>query len=145
MDPQTKAFAFVDFDPANDAGGILTYSTTAVPKVNRNNDTFPNGAAVQDDAWQNTWYEGSNASLGWSKTIKSGNGPASWGQAMADTTMFPECMAERVYEVVCLTDTKAKKAKADIKTLGAQFVKDSFNMKSLFKNTAVTCGENLNL
>ena len=142
MDPQTKAFAFVDFDVDN---GVLTYSQQPVPKVNRNNDTFPNGASVRDDAWQNIWYEGSNKDLGWSKTYKSGTGPASWGQAMSDTTMFPECMAERVYETVCLTNTNTRKAQSDIKTLSSQFVKDNFNMKSLFLNTAVTCGENLNL
>ncbi|SMF28886.1 hypothetical protein [Pseudobacteriovorax antillogorgiicola] len=142
MDPMTKAFAFVDFDP--DAAQI-TYGATPVAKVNRNNDTFPNGAVVEDDAWQNIWLEGTNAGLGWSKEITSGNGPKSWGQAMSETEMFPECMAERVYEVVCLRDSSTNKAKADISSLAGQFVQDGYNMKALFMNAAVTCGEDLNL
>ncbi len=146
MDPQTKAFAFMDFAPGNDEGtGAVTYSQTPVPKVNRNNDTFPNGAPVEDDAWLNTWYEGTNSDVGWSQTIKSGNGPKSWGQAMSDTTMFPECMAQRVYEVVCLRDDSSNLAKADIKTLSQTFIQDNYNMKKLFQNAAVTCGENLSL
>ncbi|NRA63780.1 MAG: hypothetical protein HRU19_04815 [Pseudobacteriovorax sp.] len=140
MDPQTSAFAFVDFDPE---AGRITYSQTPVPKVNRNNDTFPNGAAVTGDAWLNIWYEGTNANLGWSKEIKSGNGPKSWGQAMADTEMFPQCMAKRVYEVVCLQDGTTNLAKANISAMATQFVAEGHNMKKLFENTAALCGEQL--
>lgn len=145
MDPQTKAFAFMDFTPGDDGTGIVSYAQTPVPKVNRNNDVFPNGAPVEDDSWLNIWYEGSNANVGWSETIKSGTGPKSWGEAMADTTMFPECMSQRVYEVVCLRDNSTNLAKADIKTLSQTFIEDNYNMKKLFQNAAVTCGESLNL
>ena len=145
MDPQTKAFAYMNFEITDEENNIsqITYSNTPVAKVNQNNDTFPNGATVEDDAWLNIWYEGANAEAGWSKTIKSGNGPKSWGQAMADTEMFPKCMAKRVYKVVCLGDASTNSAKATISTLSNQFKEDGYNMKKLFHNTAATCGEAL--
>ena len=141
MDAQTSAFAFVDFDP--DANRI-TYSDLPVAKVNRNNDTFPSGSAVADDSWINIWYEGSNANLPWSQSVRQGNGPKSWGQAMAETGMFPSCMAERVYKVVCLKSPDTQSAREEISSLANQFTEDNYNMKSLFINTAVTCGEGLN-
>lgn len=141
MDPMTKAFAYLDYAPNADdpAIGNITYGTNPVPKVNRNFDTFPAGASVDDDAWVNLWYEGSNENFGWSKNIKSGNGPKSWGQSMSETEAFPKCMAKRAYKVICLKDPTTAEAKSVIDSLGAEFVKNGYKMKSLFIDTAVEC------
>ena len=103
MDPLTKAFAYLDFIEGEDNPGQIVYTAGApVEKVNRNNDTFPDGAVVEDDKWTNIWFEGANAELGWDPEKKTGTGPKSWGEMVAATTMFPDCMAQRVYKKVCL-------------------------------------------
>jgi hypothetical protein len=145
MDPQTKAFAYLNWEENGNNDMTITYAQQPVPKVNRNNDTFPNGAVVQDDAWLNIWYEGANADLGWNPEMKSGTGPASWGESIATTDMFPSCMAERVYKTVCFKSNMNTRDKANLRSLSKQFVDDGYNMKNLFKNAAVECVDSLRL
>lgn len=141
MDPYSKAFAFIDFiKPANNpTGGSLTYSTTVAPKMNRNNDTFPTGAVVSDDNWLNLWTEGTNSTLGFDATKKSGQGLKSWGESIAASKMFPECMAKRVYKTVCLKEGRSASDKESIAGLAEHFANSGYNMKELFKETAIEC------
>lgn len=146
MDPYSKSFAYIDFvkGQAADTGRIVL-GTAPVLKVNRNNDTFPAGAVVADDAWLNLWYEGTNAALGWDPSRKSGNGLKSWGESVANTKMFPECMAKRVYKTVCLKSGTSATDKASIHALAEQFTTDGYNMQELFKDTAAHCATKIDL
>ncbi|MFW7380012.1 MAG: hypothetical protein ACOH5I_14455 [Oligoflexus sp.] len=143
MDPMTKAFSYIDFDIDN--ATVIYSEGQAVPKVNRNPDTFPNGYAVRDDAWSNIWTEGSNANLGWNKEMLSGNGPKSWGESIATTTMFPECMAQRVYKTVCFKKSFNTRDRQNLRSLSKEFVDNGYNMKDLFKKAAVQCVDNLRI
>jgi len=148
MDPQANAFAYFDWAPgaANAPGtGRIRIATAPVPKMNQNADVFTGGAAVSDDSWVNLWYQGTNASLGWDPNKKSGKGPKSWGEALASTKMFPECMAKRVYKTVCLKEGRTAADKASIAELSEHFANASFNMKDLFKQTAVECAEKIGM
>ena len=141
MDPHSKAFSYLDY---NAEDGVVTYTPgEPVVKVNRNNDTFPNGYVVEDDTWLNIWYEGSNSNLGWNPEMKSGNGPKSWGESIATTSMFPECMAQRVYETVCLKEELDSRDRANLRKLAQSFEADSYNMKNLFINASAACAVNL--
>jgi len=59
--------------------------------------------------------------------------------------MFPECMAKRVYKTVCLKDGRTASDKASITELSEHFVNASFNMKDLFKQTAVECAAKIGM
>lgn len=143
MDAMTGAFAYIDW---NDNAAMVTYnSDRPVPKVNRNSDVFPNGHEVRSDEWSNPWLQGSNANLGWNKDMSSGNGIASWGQSMATTSMFPECMAERVYKTVCFKSAMTNRDRGNVSTLARQFREGGFNMKELFVNATVQCVDGLSL
>jgi hypothetical protein len=146
MDPLANAFAYFNFVPPAQANGVapITIAAAPVAKVNQNNDVFPGGAVVTNDAWLNLWLEGTNAALGWDASKKSGNGVKSFGEMLASTKMFPECMAKRVYKTVCLKEGTSTADKAAISKLAGEFSK-TFNMKDLFKDTAVECGSKIGM
>ncbi len=146
MDPMSNAFAYFDYVPPAAAANpsAITIGTAPVAKVNRNNDVFPGGAVVTSDAWSNLWLDGTNAGLGWDPAKKSGNGVKSLGEMLASTKMFPECMAKRVYKTVCLKDGTTTADKSAITKLAGEFSKN-FNMKELFKDSAVECGSKIGM
>ncbi len=146
MDPLSNAFAYMNFVPAAQANQAapITIATAPVAKVNQNNDVFPGGAVVTNDAWVNLWLEGTNSGLGWDPAQKSGNGVKSFGQMLASTKMFPECMAKRVYKTVCLKEGTSTTDKLAISKLAAEFSK-TYNMKDLFKDAAVDCGSKIGM
>lgn len=142
LDPMSKAFAFIDWDPENN---IVTYGSEPVPKVNRNNDKFPTGAVVSDSKWMNVWTQGKNANFGWDSKTTSGEGINSWAKSIANNKKFPECMTKRVYQTVCFKKELNSRDKSSIKALSKTFVDSKFNMKTLFENTAVECTHNLEI
>ncbi|HYX35233.1 MAG TPA: hypothetical protein VE954_19225 [Oligoflexus sp.] len=141
MDPLANSFSFFNFVPpaqAN-AAAAITIAAAPVAKTNQNNDVFPGGAVVTNDAWMNLWLEGTNSALGWDATKKSGTGVKSLGDMLASSKMFPECMAKRVYKTVCgLKEETSTAEKAVISRLAGEFTK-TYNMKELFKDTAAEC------
>lgn len=143
MDPLTSAFAYLDWMDGDDA--TVTYANAPVDKVNRNNDVFPNGFEVSDDSWRNLWIEGANSSLPWNTELTSGNGPKSFGEMLATSGMFPECMAQRVYQTVCFRKSLGSRDRSKILELSKSFVDANYNMKELFKNATVTCIDTLKL
>ncbi len=145
MDPYSKAFAYIDFVRPTATTARVALGTAPVAKVNKNNDTFPTGATVADDSWMNLWLEGKNADAGWDATKKSGQGLKSWGDSVTSTKMFPECMAKRVYKTVCLRDNRTAKDQASIASLAEHFATSGFNMKDLFKETAIECASNIGM
>ncbi len=151
MDPFTKAFAYLDFVPAAAANGAspILYTGAATPptiplKMNRNSDVFPDGEEVKNDSWENLWVAGVNSGKGWAAGKEKGTGIKAFGEAFAGTTMFPTCMAQRVYKTVCLKEGTLASDTDAIKSLAAEFSK-TFNMKELFKDTAVLCGSKISM
>lgn len=140
LDPMSKAFAYIDWDSENMQ---LVYGSEPVPKVNRNSDAFPNGAIVKDNKWTNLWTKGRNKSLGWNPKMTSGAGIKSWGQSIATHSRFPTCMAERVYKTVCFKESLSSREEALVASLSSGFKKSGYNMKELFKNSAVECASSL--
>jgi hypothetical protein len=147
MDPLANAFAYFDFIPpaqANQAAAITISATGVVPKMNQNADVFPLGKTVENDSWKNLWREGINSDI-WESTDPAkneGNGVKSFGQLLANSKAFPNCMAQRAYKTVCLKDLSIKDA--TITRLGAEFAK-TYNMKELFKEVAVDCGSKIGM
>jgi hypothetical protein len=146
MDPLANAFAYYDFIVPAQAGAAAAITIAAAPvaKMNQNSDVFPLGKTVENDSWKNLWREGINSDI-WESTDPAkneGNGVKSFGQLLANSKAFPNCMAQRAYKTVCLKDLSIKDP--TITRLGSEFAK-TYNMKELFKDVAVDCGSKIGM
>lgn len=127
------AYAHYDF-----VGGTLVYTPgTVVTKMNHN-VYHPDAYKTTDDSWINLWASGQNASLGWRGTTQ-GRGVKSIGQMFARSKAFSECMASKVYKLVCIKDAVNQEDKNFIKAQAQLFENDRYNMKNLILNTSVGC------
>ncbi|MBC7660499.1 MAG: hypothetical protein H7249_12445 [Chitinophagaceae bacterium] len=145
LDPMAGAFAFYDYIPplkVTDAAPLLI-ATTPNAKTNRNNAVFPGGMTVKDDSWENNWLNSDIYKDLWEPSKAKGKGVKEFGEMIAATKMFPECMAKRAFKTICLGDGVKAIDKASIEKLSSDFVKGSYNMKALFKNAAVECGSRI--
>jgi hypothetical protein len=114
-----------------------------VKKYMNNKHTYPQGYIVKNDHWKNFWTGGNNARVGWPAArgeVIEGEGPKDLGIMMTSTRQFPVCMAQQVMKHVCLAKDFENAIMRDrVKRLADGFVKDGFNMKRLFAETAATC------
>jgi hypothetical protein len=134
MDPLAQAFAYYDFDEAQQR---LVYTPGQVqPKYLINADNFKYGYVTPDDRWDNYWREGPDAILGWSPPgpTAGGNGAKSMGQELANSNAFARCQVTKVFNSVCLSDP----TQGQLTTLVGSF-QSGYNMKQLFADTAAQC------
>jgi hypothetical protein len=125
------AFAYLDWD-----GNNLEQSNNVVGKIN-NLVNFPEGHMVQDNSFVNLWATGQNASLGW-RGATTGAGPRQFGQMLARSRAFSECMARRAYKFACQRELSPTSSLVD--TLADGFENQStYNMKRLIANASTTC------
>lgn len=134
MDGLRPAFAFIDHPVDRN---VYT-PNVVVAKMNQNSSVYPDGYAVNDDKWTNLWVEGSNAGIGWSGET-TGNGLGDFGSMVTNTSAFPNCMAERVFEKVCLRKPVGGTDRATVVSLGDKFKAGGYKMKALFAETAAAC------
>jgi len=126
-------------------------------KLNKNvvfEDGFVVGENSQDtglpkDMWSNLWSSGKNKDLGWSaeSTWKStkfenqghaGVGVKDLGEYLSKSSMFNDCMAERMWEMVCVN--RNDEAFLSVKDqLSDFFANENYNMKSLIAQVATLC------
>jgi hypothetical protein len=141
MDAFGGAFAFYDFD----MNGQLVVTPGAVhAKFNRNASEFADGFVTADDGWVNMWAEGRNKSLGWGSAL-SGNGARSFGEMLATSQGFANCMAETAIEAMCARgyDPNISTAAADKEAIDsiAQDFKNTGNLKTAYIKAAVYCSK----
>ena len=127
------AYAYYDF-----VSGRLNYTpSTVVAKMNHNvyhSDAF----VTKDDSWLNLWAQGQNAKLGW-RGNTTGNGAKAIGKMFSESKAFSQCIASKVFQLVCMKDVIAADDKATVETLANQFEQDNYNLKNLIVNTSVGC------
>ncbi len=133
MDAMAGAFAYYDFKD-----GAISYEHGQVVTKMNHNAIFPDGFITQSDSWMNLWNQGQNASLGWG-SASSGNGVRSLAQMYSQTNAFKSCMAEQVFEKICLRKPASTIEKSIVDTLGENFGNDNYNLKNLFIETAIVC------
>ncbi len=136
MDGFGGAFAFYDFDET--ANTLIYTPGTVREKFNRNQTEFPDGFLTTDDSWVNMWTAGPNGKLGWTGPAQ-GNGLKTLGEALTENTAFPECMAKRALEAMCLRPIKAGADLEMVKTLGAEFKDGGYNLKNTYAAAAAYC------
>jgi hypothetical protein len=138
MDALAGAFAYYNFDTT---ANQLVYTPGAVqPKYAINTANFPNGHVTVDDSWSNYWRQGPNALLGWSSSLPgSGNGAKAFGQEVENSSQFATCQVQKVFQAMCLRAPANAADRAQISQMTASFVSSSYNMKTVFAQSAVYC------
>jgi len=136
MDPLAGAFSYVDF-----LGNRITFNTDvpADSKVRRNADSFPGGFVQTDNSWVNLWNDGQNASLGW-RGPQSGEGMASFGSLISNTNAMAQCMADQVFELVCMRKAGSQEDRQATRNIANRFTNHTNqSVQSLFVDTAAYC------
>ncbi len=134
MDAMSGAFAYYDYN------GAVQYEEGNVVEKMNHNVIFPDGYVTSDDSWINLWTEGQNSSLGWGGST-TGHGAKDFGQMLASTEAFSECMGKQVYKKVCFRDAVTAEDEQVIKSNVSYFKSQNYNMKKLFIKTAISCLE----
>jgi hypothetical protein len=105
--------------------------------MNRNDDVFESGFEHVDDSWVNNANRGSNASyFNWGPTTE-GRGIKTFGQTLANTKAFPDCMAKRAFRALCKREPVASD-QAMLTRVSQEFANDNFNLTNLFSRIVVT-------
>lgn len=134
QDAIAGAWAYFDF-----VDGQIVYTPgTVAEKVNQLN-LYSDGHVVTSDYFTNMWATGQNAVLGW-KGAQEGYGVKALGRMLSSTRAFSDCMATKVYKLVCLKEPQQQAHIDAIKTFADQFEANStYNMKSLIAKTSALC------
>ncbi len=139
MDPLTQSFAYHDYD---ETLGRIVYTPGQVQaKYFNNADNFRPGFATPDDSWSNYWREGQNQLLGWDTgRPDSGNGAASMGAELANSTAFAQCQVKKVFRAVCFREPSDAADRSKIDEIVTSFRSGgSYRMKQVFAEAAVYC------
>lgn len=138
MDPLAGAYAYYDWDLDLER---ISYTPGQVhPKYSINDTTFPNGFVTTDDSWRNYWREGLNAGLGWSPALPGeGNGAASMGRELANSTEFASCQVRKVFRNVCLRDPVDAADRSQVDMMVNAFTAGGYRMREVFADAAVYC------
>ena len=127
------AYAYYDF-----VGGRLVYTPGVVVTKMNHNIYYKDGFVTTDDSWINTWAQGQNAVLGW-RGPASGNGVKELGQMLTKSKAFSQCMAKKVFQLVCLKEAINTSDVNMVNDLANRFEQNNYNMKDLIINTSVGC------
>ncbi len=110
-------------------------------KMNHNETVFPNGYTIIDDTFMNNAVGATNrTTFGWTGSNKAGGtGVNQFGQMIADSTRFSQCMAKRVFHSVCMPNfTDDSKVSTAINELATKFRSSGYKLRSLFQETAAS-------
>lgn len=162
MDGMAGAFAYHQWGPAvydpndtNPDDESMTYVTTpftydidgrpittpsrVTPKHVQNPSNFIYGHITSDDSWINYWRTGVNAKFGWASNNPqapvTGNGAASLGQELANTTEFARCQVTKVYRHVCHMDP----TETTLQTITTAFTGSTYNMQTVYRESVKDC------
>ena len=153
MDGFRGAFANWDFDglglknaTVNTKGNAADFVIAAdnnnvVTKMNRNNTIFPSGYVMTNNTWVNNAIRPANASFfEWrgatSAETLGGSGVKSFGNLVANSRRFSQCMAKRVFKAVCRKELDMAQNKELLAQWGSDFEASGYKLKALFEKIA---------
>jgi hypothetical protein len=137
--------AFAKWDFRNEAavhtasGGIENRDARGnaqgiVAKMNANNMVYAGGYTTVNDSWVNHATRGNNAtSLNWRGPASTGNGVKSFGELLANSQRFSQCMAKRVFDSVCKRTLSADDQQLLFIKLGNRWESSGYKMRKLFE------------
>ena len=128
------AYAYYNF-----SGNQLVYTQGQVQgKMNQNN-YYPQGFVTTNDEWINLWSTGQNATVGW-RGAATGNGAQSIGMMFAKSKAFSQCMAKKVFKLVCMRDVVNTADVTSVAQMATQFeANNKYSMKDLIAKTSAGC------
>lgn len=153
MDPLAQAFAYYEWNADNQR---LMYTPNQVQgKYHINSGNFKWGYHTPNDSWVNYWRKGPNALwVGWSSPqgfgyqtdangpYAHGNGAKSLGAELANSRLFAECQAQKVFTTVCLRKPEGTDDLATIASMTNSFDTQNGSIKHLFGEAAYYCRGN---
>lgn len=108
-------------------------------KLNQNSGVFPNGYVTVDNSFVNNARGPANAArFGWRGDVTGGYGVKDFGQMVANSSRFSECMVKRVFESVCRKEISFEQHGGYIKYYAESFEKQKYSLKNLYRLVAVT-------
>jgi hypothetical protein len=132
LDPMRDAFASFDF--AN--GALLELPEGGVhPKYERGALTYPEGHITTSDHWFNP-IASRREDMGFKPELSSGKGVQSFGEMLANSAAFSNCMTEKVFRSVCARAAGPSDLDT-VKLLSDHFEKNGYNLKKLFQEASV--------
>lgn len=112
-------------------------------KYNKNNNVFPEARETTDANWVNYAVTGINGDyFGWRRPAPStapinGSGVREFGNMLAESQAYPNCLTEKVFRAVCKRDALPSDA-AFISRVAASFkTDDAYQLRRLFERMAV--------
>jgi len=132
MDAMKGAFASVDY--LNDSLVELPEGRPA-PKYSRNTGTYPQGYITRDDSWTNL-IAAHQPTIGFKEEEPHGKGINAFGDMLANTKAFRDCMTTRAFAAVCQRNPEPRD-NAALRVAASNFEKNGFNLKKLFQEVAV--------
>ncbi len=130
------AYAYYDF-----VGGRLVYTPGVVVTKMNHNIYYRDGFVTTNDSWVNYWSTGQNQGklqFAGAGPLR-GNGVKQLGQMLTASKGFSQCMAKKVFQLVCLKDPVNTADVTMMKQLADGFEQSNYNMKDLIVNTSIGC------
>lgn len=136
QDALRGAYAYYDF-----TNNTIAYTPgTVVNKINRN-VLYSAGKRTTNDSWENLWaLPGSQNQVKLNfKGPTSGNGAKSLNEMFARSEGFANCMAKKVFELVCMKEPVNTDDKVVVNANARAFEANGYKMKDLIVKTSVGC------
>lgn len=136
QDGMRGAYAYYDF-----SNNALAYNQGVVSnKINRN-VLYSAGKQTVDDSWINLWAlpNGQNQQKLVFKGATSGNGAKALNQMLTRSEGFANCMAKKVFELVCMKEPVNTDDVAMVKANARYFESSTYSMKKLIVKTSAGC------
>jgi hypothetical protein len=142
MDGFRGAFARWDFQGdriVHSAVGGGDQQAGIFNKLNRNGEVFSHGFRTVDSSFVNNARGSSNETFfGWrGNGVDRGADVKGFGELVANSKRFSQCMVKRVYDTVCRQNLDPKANKAYLDVNGIWFEQQGYNVKKLFEYLAV--------
>ncbi len=132
MDAMSGAFARLDF--VN--GAIRYYAKKVAPKYLQNSSVYPEGYVPVDDSWVNLAVLNQNSKFGW-RGATDGSGIKEFGQMLANSVAFSQCMARRAFHQVCGYEPGLEQAE-ELGRLAQGFEESGYLLRELFEQVAIS-------
>jgi hypothetical protein len=136
QDSMRGAYAYYDY-----TNNMLRYTPgQVVSKINKN-VLYSAGHMTTDDSWNNMWaLPGSqNQTKLVFKGQTSGNGAKALNQMLARSEGFANCMAKKVFQLVCMKEPINTDDKVFVQSQARAFEASGYKMKDLIVKTSVGC------
>ncbi len=137
QDAMRGAYAYYDY-----SGNTITYTPgVVVNKINKN-VLYSSGKMTVNDSWENLWAlpNTQNQNKLQFQGVNSGNGAKSLNMHLARSKGFANCMAKKVFELVCMKEPVNTDDKVFVEAQARAFESSyGYKIKDLVVETSVGC------